>query len=158
VGLFIGLGVPLGAQMVLLGLLRLVLKFNSAMAFAFTWVNNPFSVIPMYYGYYCLGSRVLDKPVALNCASFRAMLKPVLDAGYFWESLSSFAYLGKEVVVRWSVGALLVATVCAIVGYVAGYTVQKAREVRRGAQTEKTPLGLVQPSGKGGEEQQDKPG
>jgi uncharacterized protein len=129
-GLFLGLGIPLGAQMVLMGILRLVFRFNAALAFAFTWVNNPFTVVPMYYGYYCLGSRLLGKPATLNVDAFRNLLNPVLQAGYFWESVHSFLYLGRDVIVRWALGAVLVATVCAFMGYVVSYRVQKARADR----------------------------
>jgi uncharacterized protein len=130
VGLFVGLGIPLGGQMLSLGLLRLSVRFNSAIAFACTCVNNPFSVIPMYYGYYCLGSRILGKPATLNPAAFRAMLKPVIQADHFWESLPSFLYLGRDILLRWSVGAIVVASVLAFVGGVVCYNIQRARHGR----------------------------
>jgi uncharacterized protein len=135
-GLLIGFGVPLGAQMVLMGLLRLAFRFNTALAFAFTWVNNPFTVVPMYYGYYCLGSRVLGKPATLDAAAFRNLLNPVLQADYFWGSVHSFLYLGRDIVVRWSLGAVLVATVCAVAGYAVSYQVQKLRADSRAARGE----------------------
>ncbi|MBI5568612.1 MAG: DUF2062 domain-containing protein [Desulfomonile tiedjei] len=134
VGLFIGLGVPLGVQMVALGLLRLFVGFNTAMAFAFTWVNNPISVIPMYYGYYYLGSTILGKSVSLSAESFQAMLKPMLHAAYFWEAFSSFLYLGWDLVLRWSLGAVIAAATCSILGYIVSYNVQKARCARRARQ------------------------
>lgn len=134
VGLFIGLGVPLGVQMVALGLLRLFVKFNTAMAFALTWVNNPLSVIPMYYGYYYLGSIVLGKSVSLSAESFQAQLKPMLHADYFWQAFSSFLCLGWDLVLRWSVGAVTVAATCGLLGYVVCYSVQKTRCARRARQ------------------------
>jgi uncharacterized protein len=130
VGFFVGLGIPLGVQMLSLGLLRLSFRFNSAIAFACTCVNNPFSVIPMYYGYYCLGSRILGKPATLDSAAFRAMLKPVTEADYFWESIHSFLYLGRDILMRWSVGAIAVASVVAMVGGVVCYNVQRGRQAR----------------------------
>ena len=134
-GLFVGLGVPLGAQMLLLGLSRLVFRFNAALAFACSCVNNPLSVIPMYYGYYCLGSRLLGKPITINGAAFRSMLRPVTQADYFWESFHSFVYLGRDVLVRWSVGAIVVASVVAILGGLVCYNVQRARYARTKTET-----------------------
>ncbi len=130
VGLFVGLGIPLGVQMLLLGLSRLVFRFNSALAFVCTCVNNPLSVIPMYYGYYCLGSRILGKQATLNAAAFRSMLKPVTQAGYFWESIHSFLYLGRDILLRWSVGAIVVASVVAVLGGLVCYNVQRVRYSR----------------------------
>jgi uncharacterized protein (DUF2062 family) len=127
VGLFVGLGVPVGTQMLVLGLSRLLFRFNAALAFACSCINNPLSVIPMYYGYYCLGSRILDKPITVNAAAFRAMLKPVTQPDYFWESFQSFVYLGRDVLMRWSVGAIVVASVVAVVGGLVCYNVQRIR-------------------------------
>jgi uncharacterized protein len=134
VGFFIGLGVPLGVQMVALGLLRVFVKFNTAMAFTFTWINNPISLIPMYYGYYYLGSIVLGKSVSLSAESFQALLKPMLHSSYFWQAFSSFLYLGWDLVVRWSVGAVIVASSCSLIGYLVSYNVQKTRCARRARQ------------------------
>ncbi len=131
VGLVIGLGVPLGAQMICLGLLRLVLRFNFLLAFACTWINNPLSVIPMYYGYYCLGSWLMGQPVLIDVHDFENIMKPLIRADYFWESVRAFLYLGLEILIRWSVAALLVAAVAGVVGYVCSYHAQKARCMRR---------------------------
>jgi uncharacterized protein len=81
VGLAVGFGLPIGTQMVCLGALRLIFRFNSLLAFAFTWVNNPITLIPMYYGYYCLGSMMLGKPVIINLHAFREAMKPIVEAG-----------------------------------------------------------------------------
>lgn len=129
-GLFVGLGVPVGAQMLMLGLSRLLFRFNAALAFAFSCVNNPVSVIPMYYGYYCLGSRILGKPITVSASGFRAMLRPVTQADYFWESVHSFAYLGKDILVRWSLGAVVVASVVAILGGLVCYNIRRAHSAR----------------------------
>ncbi len=129
-GLFVGLGIPLGVQMLLLGLSRLCMRFNFAIAFACSCVNNPLSVIPLYYGYYCLGSRILGRQTTLDAAAFRAMLKPVTQADYFWESLHSFLYLGRDILLRWSLGAVLVASVVAVLGGVVCYNVQRIRHGR----------------------------
>lgn len=133
-GLFVGLGVPLGVQMLTLGLSRLMFRFNAALAFAFSCVNNPLSVIPMYYGYYCLGSRILGKPITISAAGFRSMLRPVTQADYFWESVHSFAYLGRDILIRWSLGAIIVASVVAILGGLVCYNVRRVQYSRIRAQ------------------------
>ena len=45
VGLFVGMGVPIGLHMLTLGLLRLIMRYNVVVAFAFTFVNNPITII-----------------------------------------------------------------------------------------------------------------
>jgi hypothetical protein len=125
IGLFIGFGVPVGLQIVLLGGLRAILPFNTVMAFAFTWVNNPLSVIPMYYGYYYIGSLLLNKPALLTAADFREMMMPVMNAEFFWESISRFAVLGMDFVMRWAVAALIIGLCMGGLGYWVGYYIQK---------------------------------
>lgn len=130
-GLFIGFGIPLGAQMVCLGLLRLVMRFNIVIAFAFTWVNNPLSLLPMYYGYYVLGSLLLGKPAVMSAADFRELMEPILHAQYFWNSVHGFVVLGGDLLVRWSLAAVSIAIPTAIIGYLVSYRVQRARWIRR---------------------------
>lgn len=127
VGLAVGFGLPLGSQMVCLGLLRLAFRFNSLVAFAFTWVNNPITLLPMYYGYYCLGSLVLGKPIAMNVAAFRELMRPIMEAGHFWDSMAAFADLSLDFIARWAVSAALIALSAGIVGYVLAYSAQKRR-------------------------------
>ena len=126
-GLLIGFGIPLGAQMVCLGLLRLILRFNVVIAFAFTWVNNPITLIPMYYAYYVIGSLLLGKPAVMTLADFHDLMKPVLQAQYFFNSVHAFMILGGDLLVRWFLAALSIAIPAAIVGYFVSYRVQRAR-------------------------------
>lgn len=134
IGLFVGFGIPVGAQIIFLGLLRLVFRFNSVMAFAFTWVNNPITLLPMYYGFYCLGSVVLGHSPVMSVEEFRNLLRPILHAGYFWDSMCSFLYLGGDLLVRWCVGALVVGATAGMVGYVVGYRARKKRCGRKARQ------------------------
>ncbi len=143
-GLLIGLGIPLGAQMVCLGLLRLILRFNVVIAFAFTWVNNPISVIPMYYGYYVLGSVILGKPAVMTLADFHELMKPVLNAQYFFNSVHAFMILGGDLLVRWFLAALSIAIPAAMVGYFISYRVQKTRCRRKAEKLGITYRKLVQ--------------
>ena len=129
-GLFIGFGVPIGAQMVCLGLLRLLMRFNIIIAFVFTWVNNPLSLLPMYYGYYMLGSLLMGKPAVMSAADFSELMEPVLRSHHFWGSVHAFIVLGGDLLMRWSLAAVSIATLAAIVGYLIGYRVQRARCVR----------------------------
>lgn len=125
IGLFIGFAMPLGLQMVILGVFRAVCPFNAVMAFAFTWVNNPLSVVPMYYGYYYFGSLLLHKPATLSAADFRQLMMPVTTAEYFWDSLRHFALLGMDFFIRWGVAAAVIGVAMGCLGYLAGYYIQR---------------------------------
>jgi len=130
-GLAIGFGVPVGAQMLCLGFARLLIRFNTLIAFAFTWVNNPVTLIPMYYGYYYLGSLILGKPEVMTLEGFHQLMHPVTKAGYFWQSLRAFAHLGGDLVLRWATAAAILSIGAGTLGYVAGYFLQTRRCARR---------------------------
>jgi uncharacterized protein (DUF2062 family) len=130
-GLAIGFGIPVGAQMLCLGIARLLIRFNTLVAFAFTWVNNPITLIPMYYGYYYLGSLILGRSEMMTLEGFHQLMDPVIRSGYFWQSLRAFAHLGADIVLRWAVAAVVVAILSGILGYAVGYFVQSRRCIRK---------------------------
>lgn len=130
-GLIIGFGVPIGAQMIILAVLRFCFRFNAVLAFALTWVNNPLSLLPMYYGYYYLGSLILGRNPAMGLQDFRMLMQPILHAGYFWNSVQAFLLLSCDILVRWALAAALVAMVTGFVGYVVTYRIQSTRLKKR---------------------------
>ncbi|MEJ2717736.1 MAG: DUF2062 domain-containing protein [Deltaproteobacteria bacterium] len=134
VGLAVGFGCPVGGQIITLVLLRMIFRFNSIIAFAFTWVSNPFTMIPQYYLYFSIGSFLLGKPLPLNHETFRQLMMPLLDGGYFWETFHSFLSLGWELVTRWFLTGSILASVAATLGYVIAYQVQKYRCRRKAEQ------------------------
>ena len=143
-GLLIGFGIPLGAQMVCLGLLRLILRFNVVIAFAFTWVNNPITLIPMYYAYYVLGSLILGKPAVMTLADFHDLMKPVLQAQYFFNSVHAFMILGVDLLIRWFLAAVTIAIPAAVAGYFISHRVQRKRCRRKAEKLGITYRKLVQ--------------
>jgi len=131
IGLAISLGCPVGAQMVTLGATRLIVRFNLVIAFAVSWVMNPFTFVPIYYGYYRLGSVLLNRPETMTLETFRGLMVPLMGGAHFWETFRSFVALGWEFVLRWAAGAIIVTPIAAVLGYVAGYYFQQNRCKRR---------------------------
>lgn len=131
VGLVVGAGIPLGAQMISLGLLRLVLRFNMLAAFAFTWINNPLSVGPMYYGFYLLGSFLLNRPPIGNFQEFYILITPILEANNLLDGFKEFLALGSDIMVRWFVGAFTTAIPLGLLGYFVSLRIQTIRALKR---------------------------
>ncbi len=127
-GLVIGFLIPVGGQLACLGLLRIVLRFNIIVAGAFTLVSNPLNMIPLYYGYYLLGSLVIGKPEqTIEFDSFELIMSPIMNADYFWESLDGFLGLSQAFLIRWLIAAIILAVVFGILGYVITHRIQKQR-------------------------------
>jgi len=130
-GLFIGMGVPLGLHMITMALLRLILKYNVVVAFAFTFVNNPITLIPMYYAFYALGSILLGKPTPLTMTDFQHLMDPIIHADNFMLAVHNFLSLGMDILVRWTIGAIIIAGIFSLLGYLVGYWLLRKRCIRK---------------------------
>lgn len=127
VGLWVGFAFPVGTQCVLMLLLRTIFRYNIIIAFAVSWVSNPFTMVPMYYGYYCLGSLVLGQPASLSHHAFSDLIHPVMHAGYFWDTVPAFLALGWDFLKRWLVAGVSLAAITSPFGYFLTYRVQTKR-------------------------------
>jgi uncharacterized protein (DUF2062 family) len=126
----VGFVIPLGGHLVTMTLLRAVVRFNFLAAVGTSLVSNPFNAIPLYYGYYCLGSWILGRPVDLDFSLFTKLMSPIADAASFWHALSAFMDLSREILVRWFVAATALACLFGPLGYVLTYRIQKGRCTR----------------------------
>lgn len=126
-GLIVGFIVPVGGQLLMLTLLRLVFRFNYLAAVGFSLVSNPFDAIPMYYGYYHLGSYLLGKPAAIDFSVFRNLMNSVMDKAYFWEGICAFTALSGEILERWLTSAIFLSVIFGSLGYAITLRIQKSR-------------------------------
>jgi uncharacterized protein len=127
IGLVVGFLVPVGAHILSLTCLRMAVRFNFIVAIAFTWVCDPFNMVFMYYGYYCLGSFLLGLPVTLDFEAFRRAMNPVAEQTYFWEVFSAFVQLGREILLRWIIAAVTLSFISGPLGYLITYWIQTKR-------------------------------
>ena len=114
-----------------LGLLLPLVSYNFAIAFAVTWIVNPFTVVPLYYAYYYTGSLVLGDSAVMGIDGFRMTMAPVLNAGSFVEALKLFVSLDLRILERWMVTAAPVSIISAALGYVLAYSIQTKRKNKR---------------------------
>lgn len=130
-GLAIGFGVPIGGQLIVLGLLRSILKFNFLVAVAVSFVSNPVGMIPLYYGYYRLGNLVLGESCGIDFTAFQRLMNPIMDSTYFWEAFTAFARLGRDILEAWAVAAGILSVGFGVLGYVVTHRIQSIRMRRR---------------------------
>jgi uncharacterized protein len=114
-----------------MGLLRVLFRYNLAIAFAVSFITNPFTMIPMYYGYYYVGSLILGLEPAFTLEGFRHLMKPIMNAGYFYESFHAFVTLSFDILKRWMVTAAILAGIFGPIGYLASYHYQVHKCRRR---------------------------
>lgn len=113
VGLFVALLPLFGVQTLLIAVVCIAVRGNFPAAFAVSWVNNPFTVAPLYVTFNAIGDRL-----------FSGLLSPLVSvAGLKRDVVLEGLYLG--------VGALCVAIPAAILGYTIAYFAEKALRARQ---------------------------
>jgi hypothetical protein len=101
VGLFVA-WVPIPFQMVLAAALAILVRVNLPISVALVWVSNPFTMPPLFYFAYRLGTRILGVP-----------------AGKFNIELS-FEWLGSGLAAIWQpflLGCFVMGASCSLLGY-----------------------------------------
>ncbi len=120
VGLFISFTPTFGLHMALVVGLSLLVRMNRPAALAAVWVNNPVTLIPVFFFNYLVGAWVmLREPVTL--AHFRALFAPAAAHEAWYQNLGEFfVALGRaaiEIAIPLWIGSLIVAIVVAVPAY-----------------------------------------
>lgn len=123
IGIFVGLTPTVGIQTgLILGIVfitRRFFYFNASAAMAATYVSNPFTMLPMYYFWYHLGTWFV--PGNMTFVELRAALQ--FDGiGGWWSSMCA---VGIEVGGPMFIGALLTAPIGVLIAYPVSYFVVK---------------------------------
>lgn len=119
-GVWVALTPTVGIQMFVVGMLGIPLRANIPVAVALVWISNPVTMVPLYFLYYWLGTRVLAEPGLTY-----AVLSDRVDTSYrmargegLWAGLADlFSSLGSEVVWPMAIGSFIVATAFAVLAY-----------------------------------------
>lgn len=140
IGVFVGLtptvGIQTGLIIAVVFLTRRFFYFNASAAMAATYVSNPFTMLPMYYFWYRLGTWFVPGSMSFDELSLALEFDGVSG---WWSSVCA---LGLEVGAPMMIGALLTAPIGVLIAYPAAFFLVKW--TRR--QTETEPLQTDQPS------------
>jgi uncharacterized protein (DUF2062 family) len=130
IGLWVGLALPVGCHVAVLTALRAAVRFNYLSSLLFSCVGNPVTMLPLYFGYYRLGSYLTGRPQSLSFDAFQSLMHPVSESTFFWEALAAFGSLGWEILMRWGAASFAVGTVAAVLGYCVAWCAQTAARKR----------------------------
>lgn len=123
IGVFVGLTPTVGVQTVLiLGVVFLTRRFfyfNASAAMAATYISNPFTMLPMYYFWYKLGTWFVPGSMSFEELSTALQFDGL---GGWWDSMCA---LGVEVGAPMFIGALLTAPLGVIIAYPITYFLVK---------------------------------
>ena len=124
-GLFLGTAIPLG-QAVLAVLFAILFRANKIVAFAVTWVSNPYTTPFMYLGFCYVGSRVIGDPLSIK--QIELMVKDIFTAFSFEKCWNA----GFYIILSYIVGGAIIGGISAVIGYfVSRKMVVKYRKTRK---------------------------
>ena len=136
-GFFIGCLIPIGlwGQTVVVIVLAIKLKTNPGIAYAATWISNPYSVVLMYPVFCFVGSRIIGSDLSFHYikSSFMHVIR-----NFSWNGLLN---LGSHLAVSYFVGALIFGIVTGAAGYgityllIAKYRQRKNARIAAGNKT-----------------------
>ncbi|MCP4181538.1 MAG: DUF2062 domain-containing protein [bacterium] len=110
-GVFVGCFVPPGGHTVIVLLLAFIFKTDKILAFAATWIANPYTV-PFLYPTFCfVGSKIIGAGL-----SFKHIEKILLHAVDSF-SLTNFEAIGEELVISFLVGGLVFGIIFGLLSY-----------------------------------------
>ncbi len=103
IGLFVAC-IPLPLHMLIAAALAIPLRANLPLAVGVVWVNNPFTMVPIYYLCYRLGALLLDSSVEPSQTD--------LDPGIDWIMSE-----GWDILEPMFIGGVIAGLACALLGY-----------------------------------------
>ena len=119
VGTFIGMTPTVGIQMILMVIVGTVIRANRFAGVAMVYISNPFTVLPIYWLDYVVGSTLLGHE-ALTYAKFEATCTEFmeqLDVAGLWPATVGFVSEYGDIAVAMTVGGVVLGVILAIPVY-----------------------------------------
>ena len=114
IGLFCAF-LPLPIHTLLAGILAIIFSANILLSILVVWVNNPITIVPIFYFTYKLGSLVIGFEI---------------DPGFEFSFVYLMNNVGAATIALW-IGGLIVSTIAAILGYTTIILIYKYRALKR---------------------------
>jgi len=132
-GLWVSLTPTVGIQMTIVVILGTLMRANRIVAVAMTWISNPVTFVPMYYGYYKLGLWITGRQ-GITYSEIDELVR-VNESRSSWDVIvEAFEVLGTPL---W-IGSLVIATLIAIPAYPFVLRAFERRSMQRGEVREKS--------------------
>ena len=104
--------IPFPAQMLVAALCAIFFRVNLPLSVAITWITNPFTLIPIFYSSYCVGSFIFGIPI-LNLTEIKEVVVH-FSSGMFSDTAplpASYAFSMRALLVGVVVEAVIVGSI-----------------------------------------------
>jgi uncharacterized protein len=114
-GLFIGCLIPIGGQTVIVIILAIILRTDKVLAFAATWISNPYTVTFLYPIFCYVGAKVAG--TGLTFMYINRQISSIVH-NFTWHGLLS---LGSNLALSFFIGGLIFGIIIGCIGYLITY-------------------------------------
>jgi uncharacterized protein (DUF2062 family) len=114
VGVFIAFSPFLGLHTIMATLAAFLLRFNKIAIYSGTFVNNPFTLVPIIVTSYAIGAFILGRPLEITDAGMELLRHPHLLTADYYRHLFRESW---EIVWPFSIGATILSVVCSLIAY-----------------------------------------
>ena len=104
--------IPFPAQMLVAAICAITFRVNLPLSIAITWITNPFTLIPIFYSSYCLGSFIFGLPI-LNLTEIKQVVVH-FSSGFFSDAAplaTTYVFSLRALLVGLVVEAVIVGTI-----------------------------------------------
>lgn len=102
--------IPFPSQMLIAAICAIAFRVNLPLSIALTWITNPFTMIPIFYSSYCLGSVIFGIPlldisqikiivVHMTTSLFSETARPLSSYGFVLDFRALFVGLIVEAII-----------------------------------------------------------
>lgn len=130
-GLFIGLLVPMGLQLLIVVPLAFLCKASKVLAAGFTFVTNHLTIFVLYPLQCWIGSYLIFRPLTYGDVSAR--LKSLIDSQDWQSAWRAICELGVELGIAFFAGGLLFASIGGGIGYFVSLFLFRQYQARKAA-------------------------
>jgi uncharacterized protein (DUF2062 family) len=114
IGVFIAFSPFLGLHTIMATLAAFLLRFNKIAIYIGTFLNNPFTLVPIIVTSYAIGAFILGRPLGITDAGMELLRHPHLLTAAYYRHLFRESW---EIVWPFSIGATILSVVCSLIAY-----------------------------------------
>ena len=114
IGVFITFSPILGLHTVIATVLAFLFRFNKVAIYVGTYINNPFTLVPIIIVSYGIGAFILGRPLRIPPEGMELLKHPhPLTGSYYRQLFTTSWYLVKP----FAIGGMALSVVCSVVSY-----------------------------------------
>ena len=114
IGVFVAFSPFLGLHTVLATSIAFVFRFNKLAIYSGTFINNPFTLVPIIVASYAIGALVLGRPLWISAEGVELLENPhLLTADYYRKLFLESC----QIVWPFTIGAAVLSVVCSLFAY-----------------------------------------